>query len=191
MQSYEARKPMYFATPATNLVYALQASLQQILSKPLSDRFEDHIKASDKVKAFVKSLGLKQLASAEQDQAHGMTAVYLPDGVALPALLPKNCPEPSGVCRRSPQGDCYKILPHWPHGRLCNRRFSKRFRHGTRRIEVCLRPSKMSSVPFFRYKNVTKMFPIYHCHDNSPLHLSKHRQPWKGRIERESVCRGT
>ena len=89
MQAYEAGKPMYFATPATNLVYALQSSLQQILSKPLSDRFEDHIKASDKVKAFIKSLGLKQLASAEQDQAHGMTAVYLPDGVALPALLPK------------------------------------------------------------------------------------------------------
>jgi alanine-glyoxylate transaminase / serine-glyoxylate transaminase / serine-pyruvate transaminase len=90
MQAYESRKPMYFATPPVQLIYALQASLRMILKKPLEERFAEHAKASDFVKDFVeKKLGLKTLPHSREDSANGMTAIWIPDGVKLPELLPK------------------------------------------------------------------------------------------------------
>ena len=88
MKNYEARKPSYFATPATQLVHALNTTLKQVLSRPLSERFAQHRKASDKVKAAVADLGLKQLATKPENQAHAMTAIYLPDGITPPDVLP-------------------------------------------------------------------------------------------------------
>lgn len=63
MQNYEAKKTAYFATPSPQLIHALHTSLTQLLSKPLSDRFAGHKATSDKVKAAVAKLGLKQVAS--------------------------------------------------------------------------------------------------------------------------------
>lgn len=40
------------------------------------------------MKKAVADLGLKQLASDPADQANGMTAIYLPEGVKVPELLP-------------------------------------------------------------------------------------------------------
>lgn len=88
MQNYEARKPSYFATPSPQLIHALHTSLTQILSKPLSERFAAHKAASQKVKKAITELGLKQLASEPANQANGMTAVYLPEGVAATDILP-------------------------------------------------------------------------------------------------------
>lgn len=88
MQNYEAKKPSYFATPSPQLIHALHTTLTQILSKPLSERFAAHRQASQKIKKAVADLGLKQLASNPADQANGMTAIYLPEGIAAPALLP-------------------------------------------------------------------------------------------------------
>ncbi|KAF2740608.1 PLP-dependent transferase [Polyplosphaeria fusca] len=88
MQNYEAKKPSYFATPSPQLVHALHTSLSQILSRPLAERFADHKAASQKVKQAVTALGLKQLASKPENQANGMTAIYLPDGIAPPDVLP-------------------------------------------------------------------------------------------------------
>jgi alanine-glyoxylate transaminase/serine-glyoxylate transaminase/serine-pyruvate transaminase len=62
--------------------------LTQILSKPLSERFAAHRAASQKIKKAVTDLGLKQLAADPADQANGMTAIYLPEGVKAPELLP-------------------------------------------------------------------------------------------------------
>lgn len=87
MKSYEAKKPAYFATPSPQLIRALHASLTQILARPLSDRFARHREASDRIKAAVDALDLRQVAPDRDDRAHGMTAVYLPDGVAGPDLL--------------------------------------------------------------------------------------------------------
>ncbi|KAI9796872.1 MAG: hypothetical protein M1833_005921 [Piccolia ochrophora] len=89
MQNYEAKKPSYFATPSPQLIHALHTSLTLILSSPLSDRFAAHRAASQKVKSAVEDLGLRQLASAADNQANGMTAIYLPDGVQASQLLPK------------------------------------------------------------------------------------------------------
>lgn len=88
MKNYEAKKPSYFATPSPQLVHALHTSLTQILSKPLSERFQIHKDVSNKVKKAVADLGLKQLASKPECQASGMTAIYLPEGMAPPDVLP-------------------------------------------------------------------------------------------------------
>jgi alanine-glyoxylate transaminase/serine-glyoxylate transaminase/serine-pyruvate transaminase len=88
MQNYEAKKPSYFATPSPQLVHALHTSLTQILSTPLSERCAAHKASSQKLKKAVTALGLKQLASDPADQANGMTAIYLPQDVTVPVLLP-------------------------------------------------------------------------------------------------------
>ena len=89
MQNYEAKKPSYFATPPTQLITALHTSLTQILSKSLSDRFAAHRDASQRIKKTVTALGLKQLAKKPENQANGMTAMYLPNEVKAPDILPK------------------------------------------------------------------------------------------------------
>ena len=92
MQNYEAKKPSYFATPSPQLIHALHTSLSQILSKPLEERFRIHREQSQKVKKAISDMGLKQLASKPENQANGMTAIYLPevDGKSLtpPEILP-------------------------------------------------------------------------------------------------------
>ncbi|KAI1297374.1 alanine--glyoxylate aminotransferase [Xylaria venustula] len=89
MQNYEAKKPSYFATPSPQLIHALHTSLSQILTKPLSERFAKHKEISDKIKKAVTDLGLKQVASNPDDQAHTMTAIFLPESVKATDLLPK------------------------------------------------------------------------------------------------------
>lgn len=88
MQNYEAKKPSYFATPSPQLVHALHTSLKQILSRPLSERFARHKEVSQQVKKAVADMGLKQLASKPENQANGMTAIYLPEGMTPPEILP-------------------------------------------------------------------------------------------------------
>ncbi|GAB1313323.1 hypothetical protein MFIFM68171_03533 [Madurella fahalii] len=88
MQNYENKKPSYFATPSPQLIHALHTALSQILTKPISERFAAHKAASDKIKQAVANLGLKQVAANPDEQAHGMTAIYLPEGVKGADLLP-------------------------------------------------------------------------------------------------------
>jgi alanine-glyoxylate transaminase/serine-glyoxylate transaminase/serine-pyruvate transaminase len=87
MQNYENNKPSYFATPPTQLVHALHTTLSQITAD-VPGRFAIHAQVSDKVKAAAAALGLKQLAPRPECQAHGMTAMYLPEGLAPPDVLP-------------------------------------------------------------------------------------------------------
>ena len=89
MQNYEAKKPSYFATPSPQLIHALHTALKQILVRPLAERFQKHIEVSDRVKKAVTDLGLKVVATKPEDQAHAMTAIYLPEKVAIPDILPK------------------------------------------------------------------------------------------------------
>ncbi|CAD6925382.1 unnamed protein product [Tilletia controversa] len=93
MRAYEAGSPAYFATPPTNLIYALNQSLRTITQGEVSleDRFRRHVEVSDKIKNFITHrLGLEQLvADGIKDGAHGMTAVKFPAGVKAADLLPK------------------------------------------------------------------------------------------------------
>ncbi|KAI4120811.1 MAG: hypothetical protein LQ347_007024, partial [Umbilicaria vellea] len=88
MQNYEAKKASYFATPSPQLIHALHTTLTQITALPLSTRFAAHRAASHRIKSTVAALGLHQLASKPENQANGMTAIYLPEGVTAPELLP-------------------------------------------------------------------------------------------------------
>ena len=89
MQNYEAGKPSYFATPSPQLIHALHTTLTQITSVSLSERFAKHREVSQKIKKAVADLGLTQLASKPENQANGMTAIYLPEGLTPPEVLPK------------------------------------------------------------------------------------------------------
>lgn len=89
MKNYEAGKPSYFATPSPQLIHALHTTLTQITAEPLSKRFAAHREASQKIKKAVTDLGLKQLASKPENQANGMTAIYLPEGLTPPDVPPK------------------------------------------------------------------------------------------------------
>ncbi|OLL22896.1 Alanine--glyoxylate aminotransferase 1 [Neolecta irregularis DAH-3] len=89
MQSYESRKPAYFATPNVQTVCALNVSLEQILETSMPARFEAHKAASKMVKAAVERLGLKQLTKSPHEAANGMTAIWLPESVNLADILPK------------------------------------------------------------------------------------------------------
>ncbi|EXJ54272.1 hypothetical protein A1O7_09610 [Cladophialophora yegresii CBS 114405] len=87
MQNYEKKQSSYFATPPTQLVHAMHATLTSILSRPLSERFEQHRRKSAQVKAVVSELGLTQLARQPQYQANGLTAFWLPKGLSSKELL--------------------------------------------------------------------------------------------------------
>lgn len=89
MKNYEAKKPSYFATPSPQLIHALNTALQLILAAgPVSERFAKHAEVSDRIKAAVAALGLKQVASDPSEQSHCMTAIYLPETVKAAELLP-------------------------------------------------------------------------------------------------------
>ncbi|KAL8291547.1 hypothetical protein RQP46_002525 [Phenoliferia psychrophenolica] len=89
MQSYEAGAPAYFATPPVNLIYAFEASLKIITEGPISleQRFQTHRDQSAKFKAAALALGFKHVATDPSTAANGMTAVYVPDGIAPAALI--------------------------------------------------------------------------------------------------------
>ncbi|KAK5054510.1 hypothetical protein LTR84_001401 [Exophiala bonariae] len=87
MQNYEKKESSYFATPPTQLVHALHTSLTRILSSSLEERFMLHRETSAQVKAAVASLGLTQLAVKSENQANGLTAFWLPDGLSSKDFL--------------------------------------------------------------------------------------------------------
>jgi alanine-glyoxylate transaminase/serine-glyoxylate transaminase/serine-pyruvate transaminase len=81
MQAYEARKPSYFATPAVNLVFALNVSLGQILQEGLEARIARHARLSKACKAGIQALGLGQVPLQPEYAANTMTAPRYPAGV--------------------------------------------------------------------------------------------------------------
>ncbi|PHH76884.1 hypothetical protein CDD80_1144 [Ophiocordyceps camponoti-rufipedis] len=89
MQNYEAKKPSYFATPSPQLIHALNTALKLILARPLSERFQRHKEVANKVRKAVTDLGLKTVAINDEDRSHAMTAIYLPNKVAVTEVLPK------------------------------------------------------------------------------------------------------
>lgn len=89
MQAYEQQTAKYFATPAVQLIYALNASLKEILQESMETRFKQHAEASDYVKSELTKMGLKQLAVDPAYAAHGMTAVYTPNEMPVSEWMPK------------------------------------------------------------------------------------------------------
>ncbi len=81
MQAYEQRKPSYFATPAVNLIFALNVSLGIILAEGMKNRFARHACLSRACKAGIQALGLEQVPFRAEIAANTMTAPRFPAGV--------------------------------------------------------------------------------------------------------------
>jgi alanine-glyoxylate transaminase / serine-glyoxylate transaminase / serine-pyruvate transaminase len=80
MQAYEQDKAAYFATPAVNLIYALDVSLQQILAEGMEARFQRHTKLGGAFQEGMRGLGIGLLAQRGVE-APTISAMYYPDGV--------------------------------------------------------------------------------------------------------------
>jgi len=90
MKAYESGSAAYFATPPVNLIYAFHRSLATMTqgSASLEKRFALHKEASARVKQAATDLGLTQVATAPEHAATGMTAIYFPEGLSAPDVLP-------------------------------------------------------------------------------------------------------
>jgi len=81
MEAYEGRKPSYFATPAVNLIQALETSLELILKEGMDARFTRHKRLAEKFREELSSLGISFLPKSAEITANTLTAAYYPEGV--------------------------------------------------------------------------------------------------------------
>jgi alanine-glyoxylate transaminase/serine-glyoxylate transaminase/serine-pyruvate transaminase len=81
MQAYEARKPAYFATPPINHIFALNTSLEMILSEGMEARWQRHERLSRACRAGLKAIGLEQVPLKQKLAAHTVSAPRYPKGV--------------------------------------------------------------------------------------------------------------
>ncbi len=79
-QAYEALTPAYFATPAVNLISALEVSLELMLAEGLAARFARHVRVATAMRAGFEAMGLASLPQAGV-RAHSLSALYYPAGV--------------------------------------------------------------------------------------------------------------
>ncbi|QRW17066.1 aminotransferase class-V protein [Rhizoctonia solani] len=88
MQAYERQSSVLCHL---NLIYAFHASLSAITKNQpsLEERFKLHKEASSKIKKAVADLGLKLVPNDLAFAANGMTAVYFPDGISAPDIIPR------------------------------------------------------------------------------------------------------
>ncbi len=81
MEAYESGQARYFATPAVNLVWALNVSLGQILAEGLEKRFARHRRLASAFQEAMVALGLELVPRSPEVRAHTMSAIYYPEGV--------------------------------------------------------------------------------------------------------------
>ena len=80
-EAYEAEKPSYFATPAVNLIMALDVSLGHLVDEGMANRVARHVKISAAFAKAWAALGLEHLPRHEAHRAHTLSALYYPAGV--------------------------------------------------------------------------------------------------------------
>jgi alanine-glyoxylate transaminase/serine-glyoxylate transaminase/serine-pyruvate transaminase len=81
MTSYERAVPAYFATPAVNLVGALDVSLGRLLAEGMEARVARHARVAAAFRAAWRALGLTIMPARDEIAAHTLSAVFYPDGV--------------------------------------------------------------------------------------------------------------
>lgn len=86
-RAYEERKPSYFATPATSLVMALEAGLEEILKTGIDARIKAHAQAANALRAAWKAFGLRSVPR-EDVTGNTLSVLLFPEGIDG-ALLPK------------------------------------------------------------------------------------------------------
>eukprot|EP00285_Hemiselmis_virescens_P014779 CAMPEP_0173400942 /NCGR_PEP_ID=MMETSP1356-20130122/49487_1 /TAXON_ID=77927 ORGANISM="Hemiselmis virescens, Strain PCC157" /NCGR_SAMPLE_ID=MMETSP1356 /ASSEMBLY_ACC=CAM_ASM_000847 /LENGTH=418 /DNA_ID=CAMNT_0014360977 /DNA_START=55 /DNA_END=1311 /DNA_ORIENTATION=- len=91
MQNYEARKPSYFATPATNTIGALRVGYDQILATPggIEGYFKQHRDAQKMVHDAIHGMGLKLLTASPDIASNLLSCVRYPEGKTAPDVLPE------------------------------------------------------------------------------------------------------
>ena len=81
MESYERGAPQYFATPAVNLLLALDVSFGHLVAEGMAARFARHARQAAAFRAAWRALGLSVLPARDELAANTLSAVYYPDGV--------------------------------------------------------------------------------------------------------------
>jgi alanine-glyoxylate transaminase/serine-glyoxylate transaminase/serine-pyruvate transaminase len=89
LRAYEEKKPAYFATPATNLVLALDAGLGEILAEPsfegaaagVASRIARNAAAARKLREGFRRLGLAPVPVRPELEANTLSALRYPAGV--------------------------------------------------------------------------------------------------------------
>lgn len=89
MEAYEARKPSYFATPAVNLICALNISLGQILEEGMTARVKRHQQMANSCRAAIAAMGLSTVPTEVGHSANTLSAPRYPVGITGNELLPK------------------------------------------------------------------------------------------------------
>jgi alanine-glyoxylate transaminase/serine-glyoxylate transaminase/serine-pyruvate transaminase len=74
------RKGYWPATPATNLLYGLDAALDQLLEEGLSNVFARHARHGAATRAAVRAWNLEILCANPAEYSNSLTAVLMPDG---------------------------------------------------------------------------------------------------------------
>lgn len=87
MEAYENGKPNYFGTPAVNLIWGLNISLQGILKEGIENVFKRHKKIASACHAALEALGLKMLPKSKDFASYTLSAPYYPDGINGPDFL--------------------------------------------------------------------------------------------------------
>jgi len=81
MQAYENRGGAYFGTPPVNLIYALNASLRQILAEGMDARFARHDRLARAFRAGAAAMGLEMVPRDDSLAAPTLTALYYPENI--------------------------------------------------------------------------------------------------------------
>ncbi|MEM2379679.1 MAG: aminotransferase class V-fold PLP-dependent enzyme, partial [Candidatus Methanomethylicia archaeon] len=87
MNSYEELRASYFATPAVNLIVALNKSLKLILDEGMEARFKRHKILSKAFRKGIEAMNLKIMAKSEDYAASTITAIYLPQNINIQQFL--------------------------------------------------------------------------------------------------------
>jgi len=84
MQAYEEGAGKYFSTPATSLVTALDAGLDELLHEadddPMTAVFERHARAAAALRSAWDALDLAPVPARREIAANTLSALYFPDG---------------------------------------------------------------------------------------------------------------
>ncbi|PWA01937.1 hypothetical protein BB558_001952 [Smittium angustum] len=89
MIAFEHKKPAYFTTPCVQTIMALNLSVRHLVELGMEEVFKRHKETGDKFVKAIRSIGLVPLAVSDNVRTSAMTAVWLPQGIALPDLLSK------------------------------------------------------------------------------------------------------
>jgi alanine-glyoxylate transaminase/serine-glyoxylate transaminase/serine-pyruvate transaminase len=87
MKAYEEGRPSYFATPATNLLLALDVGLTEILEDGMPLRFKLHATRAAAFRVAFDVLGLSLVAEDSAIAANTLSAVRLPQKVDAAAFI--------------------------------------------------------------------------------------------------------